>query len=178
MGKPTSIIIHHELGNNGFYSVNEYHRQLWDFKSSLNYYIGYQYYINKLGVVYQGREDDEEGAHCKGKNNNSVGICLQGDFDNERPTAVQIIALKNLILRLMTKWAIHPKEIYGHRIYASYKSCPGKLFKESELRELFEPNASYYQSLLNSLQDWLRNLQLRKLGSTASQCIDKDTKDN
>ncbi|OGK35105.1 hypothetical protein A3F59_02625 [Candidatus Roizmanbacteria bacterium RIFCSPHIGHO2_12_FULL_38_13] len=171
--KPTAIIIHHELGNHGFWGVNDFHKQLWNFKSSLGFYIAYQYYIGKDGIVYQGRLDDEEGCHTKGRNFDSIGICLQGDFDIERPTLAQTIALKNLILKKMTYWAILPNNIYGHRIYANYKSCPGRSWKESELRALFEPDANYYQNLLNSLKDWLLKVKVGALGSKATAgCID------
>ncbi len=174
--KPLSIILHHELGNNGFYGVNDYHRQLWNFKSSLGFYIAYQYYIDHLGVVYQGRADDEEGAHTIGRNLDSIGICLAGNFDISRPTEAQLVSLKSLILRKMTQWTIHPNNIFGHRIYASYKSCPGNLWKESELKDLFNPDRNYYIKLLDSLKDLLMKLQTRKLGSTSSRCITSDSR--
>lgn len=175
MGKPSAIIVHHELGNNGFYGVNEYHRQLWNFPSSLGFYMGYQLYIDKQGVVYKARQDDEEGAHTRGRNHNSIGICLQGDLDMERPTESQLTSLKRVILEKMTTWAIHPNNIYGHRMYAN-KSCPGNLLKESELRALFQPDMNYYQSLLNSLKDLLMRMRTGTLGS-ASQCIDLNSKE-
>ena len=170
--KPTSIIVHHELGNQGFQGVNEYHRQLWNFKSSLGYFCGYQYYIDKTGKVWQARKDDEEGAHTIGRNNDSIAICLQGNLDVERPTPVQLIALKNLILKKMTEWIIRPNQVFGHRMYAN-KSCPGRLFPESEVRALFQPDAGYYQNLLNSLKDLLMKLKTTQVGSA---CVSKETK--
>ena len=174
--KPTALIIHHEWGSNGFYGVNEYHRQLWNFKSSLGFFIGYQYYIASNGVVYQGRADDEEGAHCKGKNLDSIGICLEGNFDLNRPTNAQILSLKNLILKKMTEYAIKPDQIFSHRTYAPYKPYPGKLFKESELKSLFQADVGYYQSLLNSLKDLLLSLQTKKMGSGSSPCVSQDSR--
>lgn len=174
--KPTSIIVHHEWGSNGFWEVDEYHRQLWNFKSSLGHYIGYQYYVDKTGKVWRGRADDEEGAHTIGRNQDSIGICLEGNFDLQRPTALQMISLKNLILKKMTEWAIKPDQIFGHRTYAPYKSCPGKLFKDSELKELFQPDISYYQSLLDSLKNLLLQLKMRRFGSSSSPCITKESR--
>src|SRR3990167_1677841 len=106
MNIPKYLIIHHEAGNNGFDGVNEYHRQRWDFKSELGYFIGYQYYISKSGFITQGRKDTEEGAHCIGHNTDSIGICLEGNLNLERPTFSQLISLKNLINRKMTEWNI------------------------------------------------------------------------
>ena len=177
MSKPTAIIIHHELGNQGFWGVNDYHRQLWNFPSSLGFFIAYQYYIGKDGVVFQGRLDDEEGCHTKGRNFDSIGICLEGNFDYSYPTDTQIKSLKKLLLNKMTMWAIKPNEVYGHRVYANYKSCPGKLWRESDVRVLFEPDNSYYQSLLNSLKDILLKLKTIQLGSSITKgCIDKDSR--
>ena len=176
MAKPISIILHNEWGSNGFYGVNEYHRQLWNFRSSLGFYMGYQYYISKNGTIYQGRADDEEGAHCIGRNSDSIGICLEGNFDLQRPTEAQMTSLKSLILKKMTEYAIRPDQIFGHRTYASYKSCPGGLLKESELKALFQPDLSYYQSLLNSLKNLLLSLQTRRMGSGSSPCISQDSR--
>ena len=38
--------------------------------------IGYQWVIMKLGELQQGRLDKEVGAHCKGHNIDSIGICV------------------------------------------------------------------------------------------------------
>lgn len=122
--KPQFIIIHHEGADNGFESVNEYHKQKWHFKSSLGYFIGYQYYIDKQGKIYQGRADNEEGAHAIGYNKNSVGICLQGNFMLTNPTNEQKASLIALVSRLMTSYDISKEKIKGHRD-VSNTLCPG-----------------------------------------------------
>src|SRR3990167_2600728 len=63
LNDPRYIIIHHGAGPLNFEQVNEYHKNKWGFRSSLGYYIGYQYFISYSGRVYQGRADNEEGAH-------------------------------------------------------------------------------------------------------------------
>lgn len=40
--------------------------------------IGYHYIIDRAGLVMTGRHVDEIGAHAKGYNQKSVGICLVG----------------------------------------------------------------------------------------------------
>ena len=165
-----SLIIHHELGSNGFAGVNEYHRQLWNFKSSLGFFIGYQYYLDKSGKVWQGRRDDEEGAHTKGRNLDSIGICLEGNLDIELPTPNQMTSLKALILQKMTEYAILPDQVFGHRKFASYKTCPGRNISDADIRAFFQPTVSYYQALLNSLKDMLSKI---KLGKAESSCLEK-----
>ena len=122
---PKNIIIHHEAGNAGFNAVNEYHRQKWNFLSSLGFYIAYQYYIEKSGKIYQGRRDTEEGAHTRGWNKNSIGICLQGNFDLEKPNPAQLTSLEGLLNRLKKDYNLKDGDIYGHR-EKSQTSCPGK----------------------------------------------------
>ena len=73
------IIIHHGGGWLDFKSVNAYHKSKWGFRSSLGYYIGYQYFINRDGRVHQGRADNEEGAHTRRYNKRTIGICLMGN---------------------------------------------------------------------------------------------------
>ena len=45
-------------------------------------HIGYQYYIRKDGKIYVGRNEDEVGAHTKGHNSHSIGICYEGGLDS------------------------------------------------------------------------------------------------
>ena len=45
--------------------------------------IGYHYFINKEGEIFECRPRNTVGAHAIGYNNNSIGICFEGDFNNE-----------------------------------------------------------------------------------------------
>jgi len=161
--KVERIIIHHEAGYNGFNGVNEYHRQKWNFKSTLGYYIGYQYYIAKDGTVTQGRADNEEGAHTKGLNTGSIGICLEGNFDYDKPSVQQMISLKNLITRKMNEYAIAPGNISGHRLWRK-TSCPGLKLTNSEISTLFQPDLSYIALMILKIKQMIAELRLQ-LGS-------------
>jgi len=126
--RPTCLIIHHTATNRNtttFEAVNNYHKQLWNWKSSLGYYIGYQYFITADGKLRQGRADNEPGAHCVGWNNNSVGICLTGNFEIEIPTEAQLETLKSLVDFLRNQWQIDLKNIFGHKEKRT-TLCPGK----------------------------------------------------
>ncbi len=134
MNKPEYLIIHHcggsdsnpllDTSNQTFEDVNEYHRQKWDFKSSLGYYIGYHYFIEKDGKMTQGRADTDEGAHTIGYNLKSLGICLAGNFDVTLPTEAQIGSLKWILRDKTTEYDISMSNIVPHRKFAS-KSCYG-----------------------------------------------------
>lgn len=80
--------------------------------------IGYHFVIDVDGTVETGRQVGEIGAHVKGHNRNSVGICLVGGITKEGKnhaeyTAEQWQALYKLLRELESQ---HPKaKIYGHR---------------------------------------------------------------
>ena len=91
--------------------------------------IGYHYVIVRSGAIESGRNILIQGAHCKGQNKDSIGICLIGVDKFER---VQIKALKHLLLMLCDVYNIPKSEIYGH-YHFSKKTCPNfdiDIFKE------------------------------------------------
>lgn len=128
---PKFIVVHHGAGSLDFYGVNELHKQNWGFKSSLGYYIGYQYFIEYTGKVYQGRADNERAAHTveAGRpywwNDNSIGICLQGNFEECLTIPNQLKSLEELLNKKMTEYGIPKPSILGHRNISS-TLCPGK----------------------------------------------------
>lgn len=134
MNVPEWIIVHHTGGvdanpladtsNHTFEIVDNYHRGLWNFVSSLGHYIGYHYFIEKDGKVTQGRADNDEGAHVKGYNLKSIGICLAGNFDATLPTEAQTNALRELLKELSSKHNIPATKIVPHRKFAN-KTCYG-----------------------------------------------------
>jgi N-acetylmuramoyl-L-alanine amidase len=119
------IIIHHGAGQLGFIGVNKYHKNKWGFKSSLGYYIGYTYFLEKDGTVYQGRRDTEEGAHTRGYNKGYIGIGLQGNFEIENITDKQYKALTDLISRKQKQYNLSNKDVHLHQEYAN-TLCPGR----------------------------------------------------
>tara|TARA_R100000935_G_scaffold23015_1_gene42286 strand:+ start:4436 stop:4849 length:414 start_codon:yes stop_codon:yes gene_type:complete len=89
--------------------------------------IGYHYIIRLDGSMQYGRPLEVSGAHCKGHNLGSIGICYIGGMDKamecaeDTRTPKQIASLLEL-LRLLKKF--HPKaKIHGHRDF-SKKECP------------------------------------------------------
>ena len=44
--------------------------------------VGYHYVIQAGGFVRLGRKLDRVGAHCKGHNSDSIGVCVVGSFEN------------------------------------------------------------------------------------------------
>lgn len=90
--------------------------------------IGYHFYITKDGTIYPCRPTSKSGAHVKGYNWCSLGICYEGGLDPhgnpaDTRTVLQKASMKELIKKLH---ALHPDaEILGHRDFPGVKkACP------------------------------------------------------
>lgn len=88
--------------------------------------IGYHYVIMADGSVCEGRPLEQAGAHCRGQNAHSIGICYVGGCDrNKRPkdtrTAAQKNAMTELVRRLKRRFP--NVAVYGHNEFSN-KACP------------------------------------------------------
>lgn len=145
MNRPKFLIVHHfggtdsdplyDTSNQTVEIVNEWHRKLWNFKSTLGWYCGHHYVIEKSGKITQCRADNEAGAHTKGMNLKSIGVALAGNFDRSTPVQAQTAALRSLLLRLMNKHGITPENIVPHRKFAN-KTCYGLNLTDDWARSL------------------------------------------
>ena len=99
--------------------------------------IGYHYLIDKKCKIHVGRSEKFIGAHVFGHNKNSVGICLIGNFDEEKPTKAQIRTLIKFLKNKIKKFKIPIKNILGHREFSGVtKTCPGKFVDMGKIREI------------------------------------------
>jgi len=95
----THMIVHHSATANTASDWAAVVRSIWDFHVFSNGWsdIGYNYLIDPLGNVYEGRGDAIQGAHFCGQNANTLGICMIGDFaGSASPSAAAMDALKEL----------------------------------------------------------------------------------
>ena len=137
MRKITKIILHHSLTKDGsvvdWQAIRKYHieTQKW-------FDVGYHFGIEKINKEYEvliGRPLQIEGAHTKGQNSDSIGICFIGNYDIAEPEKIMIeIALKRIILPLCLFFNLRAKDIYGHKDFAQ-KTCPGKKFDLEKIRQ-------------------------------------------
>ena len=82
--------------------------------------IGYHKVIGRSGKIENGRPEYWVGAHVKGKNHISLGVCLIG---RNSFTKKQFLSLE----RVLIKWkTLYPKaKIIGHRDTGNTdKTCP------------------------------------------------------
>lgn len=89
--------------------------------------IGYHYVVDIDGTIEPGRDVECVGAHCKGHNAQSVGVCYIGGRDKEtfKPKDTRTPEQKeSLLLLLKFLRAKYPEaKIYGHNDFAQ-KACP------------------------------------------------------
>lgn len=88
--------------------------------------IGYHWVIELDGSTNEGRSEDINGAHCRGHNSDSIGICYVGGSDSEgnpkdTRTEGQRDALVALIKEILDRYP--DAEVFGHRDF-SKKACP------------------------------------------------------
>ncbi|GAB6870458.1 N-acetylmuramoyl-L-alanine amidase [Bacteroides rodentium] len=80
--------------------------------------IGYHYYIRKDGTVLGTRSLELPGAHCRGHNEHSIGICYEGGLDchgypKDTRTPEQRSALRLLVAQLLKHFP--DVRVCGHR---------------------------------------------------------------
>lgn len=100
--------------------VDRWHRQR-GFRS-----IGYHYLVYLDGAVCAGRPESETGAHCKGHNACSVGVCYVGGLtpDGRAADTRTEEQRKSLVALLRELLSRYPNAVIrGHRDFAA-KDCP------------------------------------------------------
>lgn len=88
--------------------------------------IGYHWVITLDGSIEKGRHESRSGAHAKGHNSRSIGVCYVGGVDSamkpkDTRTDAQKEALHCLLIDLLKRYP--NAEIIGHRDVSS-KACP------------------------------------------------------
>ncbi len=147
--EPTHLIVHHSAGQTESDDFAAVVRFYWDLHVGTNGWddIGYNWLIDANGVIYEGRPDGYQGAHFSCINENTVGICMIGDFTSQVPQIDARTALIDLLAHEATEHDINVLErsyhetgdfvienISGHRdgneseYGCSTTSCPGDSF--------------------------------------------------
>ena len=121
----TLIIVHCSANKAGSAlraaDIDRYHRSLgW-------MGCGYHYVIPTDGTLEPGRPEEMVGAHCKGHNRHSIGVCYVGGLSKDGQladtrTEAQRATLRTLLEDLHRRY---PKAlIVGHRDLDPRKACP------------------------------------------------------
>ena len=88
--------------------------------------IGYHWVIESSGYVARGRMPWDQGAHVRGHNSHSLGICVVGDntVQAERWVLAQVDSLLALVKAIRMVFPI--EQVCGHRdLGGTSTECPG-----------------------------------------------------
>ena len=89
--------------------------------------IGYHYYIRRDGTCHPCRPLEQPGAHCRGHNRHSIGICYEGGLNvHGQPADTRTPEQREALLRLLAqlKQRFPRAVILGHHDLNPLKSCP------------------------------------------------------
>jgi hypothetical protein len=140
----SAIIIHHSGTENGDAAIfDKWHREGRHWNG-----IGYDFVVGngtdsadgQVEVTYRWL-NQQTGAHCGGTagnwaNEEAVGICLVGDFNQTSPTSRQMQSLVRLVRFLQSRYGIPKNRVFGHNTTPGGRStdCPGRRFPMAELK--------------------------------------------
>jgi hypothetical protein len=138
------IILHHSLS--GFSDVETIRRWHTLPKPSGNGWedIGYHYVISRDGKCREGRHRTLIGAHAAGRNTDSIGVCMIGNFHEYEPTLEQVDAVARLyhqLCRLYSKslkleyHRPHIFNLFEPKSYQTFNSCPGSKLDRVDMSE-------------------------------------------
>jgi N-acetylmuramoyl-L-alanine amidase len=128
------IVVHHSASRAGSHSWEDMRR--WHLAKGWAD-IGYHFGIVDDGKGWEvkvGRPVDQVGAHAKGFNTGSIGVCFEGNFEDHRMPWEQFAAGVTLIARLCAKYGVAPERVQGHRELPYATACPGRYFPIHALR--------------------------------------------
>ena len=89
--------------------------------------IGYHYVIELDGEIKEGRPVEITGAHCRGQNKFSIGICYVGGMNksNTKPKDTRTDQQKESLIKLIKKLKKEHTilSVHGHNEFSN-KACP------------------------------------------------------
>lgn len=134
-GQWKHIVIHHSGTSVGSgKNIDRYHREERHMENGLAYHfvIGNGNGMKDGGIYIGGRWKKQiEGGHLAihSLNLNSIGICLIGNFEKERPSARQLNSLEALVRYLEKTTGLSTDAVTTHKlIHPKHTLCPGRRF--------------------------------------------------
>lgn len=124
--KTNEIIVHHGAGDGTVQAIHNYHINGNGWSG-----IGYHFYVRKDGSIYRGRPEEMVGAHASGHNSTTIGICFEGNFENEYMSSAQKQAGGELVGYLLKKYSSITK-VSKHKDYMA-TACPGRNFPFNDI---------------------------------------------
>ena len=118
-GAPKGVLLHHAAASGSVEEIHAYHKNINGWAG-----IGYHFYVRKNGNIFRGRPENWLGGHASGFND-WIGVCAEGNFEQETMPAAQQQAIVQVVAYLLEKYGSIP--VKGHRDVAA-TACPGKRY--------------------------------------------------
>jgi hypothetical protein len=119
----TRLTVHHTG------TVTNHHQDLGmvaaDIANVMTGHRNRRFVIDRAGRVWEGRSLCYIGAHVSSENDDNIGVMLLGNFENQRPSDLQIQTLNRFALALRTRFTIPRYRVYGH-CDLGHTLCPGR----------------------------------------------------
>jgi LysM repeat protein len=140
-GRWKNIVIHHSASTKDSPAImDRYHR-----RNGMENGLAYHFVIGGGGLRMEDGEfyigdrwkHQLQGGHVHSEklNDESIGICLVGNFNDAPPTPKQMQVLADLIGHLMDLCGLTPDDVYTHvGINPVPTQCPGRKFSIKELK--------------------------------------------
>lgn len=129
----THLILHHSAGSGSAEQVHNYHKSLgWAG-------IAYHYYVRRDGSIWRGRPENMRGGHTTNWNWCSLGICFEGNFEEEQMSQAQLSAGRELVADIVRRY---PTITVG--VHSDYQqtACPGDNFPLCEILKTEPPGSA------------------------------------
>lgn len=147
-----TIILHHTASTTATpEQIHQWH------KSSGGVGFGYNFYVRKDGKIYRGRPLQYRGGHASGHNTYSIGVCFEGNFENETMGDTQKKSGQEIVQYLKDKYNID-RVIRHSDVNAT--ACPGKNFPFDEINSkvdapISDSNGEDAIDTIIEVQHWL-----------------------
>jgi len=167
--KPKKIIVHHSADNSKgcqLSKIDNWHKHRKFPQARNGKYIGYHKCICPIHGIHHIRDDDEIGAHDKGENINSLGVCMFGNFDKIKPSKKIEENLGKVLGEWVNKYNLTALDIEPHRKHDD-TNCYGSLLADKWASLVY---IKYELNNLTKILSWIL-ISLQKL--TASRKSDE-----
>lgn len=132
----TEIIIHHsDSKDDGAVSWGEIRK--WHLErgwADIGYHAGVEL-INDHYEALIGRPWTTVGAHCKGHNLQSLGLCVVGDWTTVEPPLDQLLKAAEVVRMWMRTYGIPITKVYRHKDFND-TDCPGAMFPWDKFKSM------------------------------------------
>lgn len=120
--------------------------------------IGYHWVIRRgpdhLWLVEPGRPETMTGAHDRGANSRSIGVCVSGRYADDPIDPCALSKASRHIADILLRHDLSPSDVYGHsekapgELGTDATLCPG--FNMHRLRRLIRVEYEYLNSLVTA----------------------------